>query len=165
VGFVVSVIRKGTKEQAVERVLLENYDRYYRMAYSYVHNPDDACDIVQNGAYKAVLKCGSLKKTEYAATWVYRIMINEVFSFCRSSRACLSLEDAGADCSAEDSYTDFDLQSALELLPEADKAVVQLRYFEGLKLEEIAEMLDENLSTVKSRLYRSLKKLRLELGD
>lgn len=46
-----------------------------------------------------------------------------------------------------------------------DKAVIALRFFEERKLEEIAVILEENVSTVKSRLYRGLKKLRVELGE
>ena len=65
----------------------------------------------------------------------------------------------------EDGSTNLDLQRALDALPEQDKAVVILRYFEELKLEEIAVILEENLSTVKSRLYRSMKKLRGVLGE
>lgn len=44
------------KEQAVERALTEGYEKYYRLAYSYVHNEADALDIVQEAAYKAILK-------------------------------------------------------------------------------------------------------------
>ena len=40
------------KEKKIEEILLANYDRYYRLAYSYVHNEEDAGDIVQNGAIK-----------------------------------------------------------------------------------------------------------------
>ena len=40
--------RKDVKEQKIEELLLENYNRYYRLAYSYVHNEADAADIVQN---------------------------------------------------------------------------------------------------------------------
>ena len=87
------------KEQAVERALTEGYEKYYRLAYSYVHNEADALDIVQEAAYKAILKSDSLKEPQYVETWVYRI----------------------------------------------------------------AKILDENLSTVKSRLYRVMKKLRLNL--
>ena len=46
--------KEKTNEKIVEAVLLENYDRYYRLAYSYVKNEADAADIVQNGAYKAM---------------------------------------------------------------------------------------------------------------
>ena len=65
----------------------------------------------------------------------------------------------------EDEYVDFDLQRALDSLPEQDRAVVILKYFEDKKLEEIAEILNENISTIKSRLYRSMKKLRIKLTD
>ena len=50
-------------------------------------------------------------------------------------------------------------------MEERDKAVLELRYFEDMKLEDIARVLGENQNTVKSRLYRGLKKLRLELTD
>ena len=50
-------------------------------------------------------------------------------------------------------------------MSQEDKAVIELKYFEDLKLAEIAAVLDENVNTVKSRLYRGLKKLRLELSD
>lgn len=65
----------------------------------------------------------------------------------------------------EDGSASLDLQRALDALPEQDKAVILLRYFEDMKLEEIAVILEENLSTVKSRLYRSMKKLRGALGE
>ena len=45
----------------------------------------------------------------------------------------------------------------------SDRAVIQLKYFEELKLDEIAKVLGENVSTIKSRLYRGLKKLKVEL--
>ena len=45
---------KNKKEQKIEQILLEKYNSYYRLAYSYVHNEADAADIVQNGAYKAM---------------------------------------------------------------------------------------------------------------
>ena len=45
-----------SNDDLIERLLLENYNRYYHLAYSYVHNPDDASDIVQNGAYLAIKK-------------------------------------------------------------------------------------------------------------
>ena len=59
----------------------------------------------------------------------------------------------------------MDLQKAINALEKKDRAVVVLRYFEEMKLEEIAIVLEENLSTVKSRLYRSMKKLRLEMEE
>ena len=60
----------------------------------------------------------------------------------------------------EDVYENVDLQRVINSLPEKDKLVVELRFFEDKKLEDIALVLDENVNTVKSRLYRSLKKMR-----
>lgn len=155
------------KKTEIERIILENYNQYYRLAYSYTHDASDACDIVQNGAYKALRNSYALKKMEYAKTWVYRIMLNECFSFLKHPRL-LSLEAARemgkTQSAAEDRYADLDLRNALDALPKKDKAVVILKYFEDKKLEEIAELLDENISTVKSRLYRSMKKLRKTLA-
>lgn len=156
-----------SRERVVEQLLLEQYDRYYRLALSYVHKEDDAADIVQNGAYKAILNSSRLKNPEYASTWVYRIMLNEIFSFYREKRAA-SLEEMEKEretLSVEDTYENFDLKQALDALSKEDKAVVELRYFEDMKLEEISEILEENVSTVKSRLYRSLKKLKVKLGE
>lgn len=154
------------KEKKIEEVLLENYDRYYRLAYSYVHNDADAGDIVQNGAYRAIKNSRALRADEYAATWVYRIMLNEIFRFCKKeSGKIISLEEIPVEEGKEDVYEDFDLKQALDSLSQEDKAVVELRYFEDKKLEEIAEILNENVSTVKSRLYRSMKKLRMKLEE
>ena len=64
----------------------------------------------------------------------------------------------------EDCYQNFDLENAMKLLDEREKAVITLRYFEDRKLSEVAEILGENGNTVKSILYRTLKKLRIHLG-
>lgn len=156
--------KKNTKEQKIEELLLENYNRYYRLAYSYVHNEADAADIVQNGAYKAILNSDTLQKEEYASTWIYRIMLNEIFRFLKKEMP-VSIEEALVEQAEEDTYEDVDLRRALDSLSKEDKTVIELKYFEDMKLTDIAEVLGENVSTVKSRLYRGLKKLRLELTD
>lgn len=68
------------QKQLVEEMLITNYAKYYKLAYSYVRNENDAQDIVQEGAYKAILNCGSLKENAYLDTWIYRIMINEALT-------------------------------------------------------------------------------------
>ena len=152
------------KEKAVEETLLTEYDRYYRLAFSYVHNDADASDIVQNGAYKAIRACHSLKNLDFVKTWVYRIMLNEIFDFCRK-RKFESLDEIEWETGVEDSYENFDLKEAMKALSEQERIIVELKYFEDMKLEEIADMMNINLSTVKSKLYRSMKKLRIELEE
>ena len=63
----------------------------------------------------------------------------------------------------EDQYQETELRTILNQLDHKSKTIIILRYFEDLKLEDIADILGDNLNTVKARLYRSLKKLRLNL--
>lgn len=119
--------RDRAKEKKIEEVLLQNYDSYYRLAYSYVQNEADAGDIVQNGAYRAIRGSHTLEKTEYAATWVYRIMLNEIFRFCKvRNKNLVSLEEMPIEEGKEDVYKDVDLHRAINMLSPEDKAVVQL---------------------------------------
>ena len=74
------------KEKVIEQTLLNNYDKYYRLAKSYTHSNDDALDIVQTGAYRAILAGKKLKNEAFVETWIYRIMLNEIFRFCKSNK-------------------------------------------------------------------------------
>lgn len=163
-----NMIGRSAKKSLIEQIILEKYNHYFRMAVCYTHNEADACDIVQTGAYKALRSSHTLKSPEYAETWVYRIMLNECFRHLKHP-SVLSYEtmeeEQGFAPGREDTYENIDLRRALDTLPAQDKAIVILKYFEDRKLEEIAEILDENVNTVKSRLYRSLKKLRDTLSD
>lgn len=157
--------KQDEKEEKVEQTILKKYNSYYRMAMTFVHNEADAADIVQEGAYKAIKNSESLKCIEYAETWVYRIMMNEIYKRL-NKKAIRSIDEEDlTDLQTEDRYEDIDLMKALDSMPDNDKAVIQLKYFEDLKLDEIAYILGENLSTIKSRLYRSLKKLRCAMDD
>lgn len=161
--------RNMNKKNLIENLILENYNQYYRLAYSYVHNDEDAYDIVQTGACKALKASNSLKNTEYAKTWIYRIMLNECFHHVKQPQSFSYeeiVEKGGMDLKyTEDHYSDLDLKAALDSLPDKDKAIVILKYFEDKTLEDIADILSLNINTVKSRLYRSMKKLRDSLSN
>lgn len=161
--------KKKTNEQLVEEVILEQYNQYYRLAYSYVKNEADAEDIVQNGAYKAIRSSHTLRQQEFVKTWVYRIMLNEIYTYLRQLKNesyDFLQESKGYEVKGmADKYENIDLKRALDTLPEQDKAIVTMKFFEDMKLEEIAEILDENISTIKSRLYRSMKKLRIKMSE
>lgn len=149
--------------EITERIL-NHYQKYYRLAFSYVHNESDALDIVQEGAYKAILNSHTLKNRDYMDTWIYRIMINEAVQYLRKNKKTdmLSLEELELR-SKEDTYEDIDLQRALDQLPEPEGTIIKLRFFEDMKIEDIAQILDENVNTVKTKLYRTLKALRISL--
>lgn len=152
------------KQQMVECELLASYESLYRMAYTYVKNESDAMDVVQESAYKAIKNAGSLKRGDFIRTWLFRIVINTSLEVLRQKQREISsevLQEGGR----EDLYCDFDTIDALDVLSDKERAVIVLRYFEDRKLQEIADVLEENLSTTKSILYRSLKKLKIKLTE
>ncbi len=65
----------------------------------------------------------------------------------------------------EDQYKDIDLKQAMDQLPVKYKTIIILRFFEDLKMDEIAEIIEENVNTVKTRLYRGLNLLRITMTE
>lgn len=156
---------KELVEHRIEEILCKKYNNYYRMAFSYTHNEADAADIVQEGAYKAIKNSGSLKKVEYAETWIYKIMMNEIYRFLGQKQKAIDRVEEIQEQGKEDQYINFDLIRAINEMPANDRIVIQLRFFEELSFEDISNILGENLNTIKSRLYRGLKKLRVDLTE
>ena len=151
-------------QQKVEDQILDNYEAMYRLAYSYVRNEEDALDIVQESVYKAIKNAGKVQQEAYIRTWIWRIVMNTAVDLIRSRKNETGLEEAG-ETGKEDTYQDFDTLETLKILEPREKAVIVLRFFEDQKLEDIARTLQENTNTVKTILYRSLKKLRVELTE
>ncbi|MEN1761983.1 sigma-70 family RNA polymerase sigma factor [Anoxynatronum sibiricum] len=155
-----------TKDKMIETYLLEDRQMHYRLAFSYVKNQEDALDIIQESACKALLSVDSLRDTAQVKSWYCRIIINTSLDFLRKRKRMVVMDEqllCQLDTGAVDHYSNFDVNQALEQLPEEYRSVIVLRFFEDLKLAEIAEVLQENVSTIKTRLYRSLKLLRLEI--
>lgn len=159
---------KNCLEAQIIDFVIKQKESYYRLAYSYVKNAEDALDIVQESIYKAISSMNALEKPEYIKTWFYRIVVNTSLDFLRKQKRLIVVDEmiiSSYDPGAIDNYQDFDLKEALEDLPDNYRSIVILRYFEDLKLEEIAEILDENVNTIKTRLYTALKKLRLVMTE
>ncbi len=157
-------------EAETERFLLEHYEEFYRLAYGYVKTEQDALDVVQESAYKAIRDCGKIQNPEYLKTWICRIVINTSVDLLRKKKKefphALDQEPELADERDEfSSCEQIDVKELLDRLEEKEKAVIMLRYFHDMKLEEIAQVLGENVNTVKARLYRTLRKLRVVLEE
>ena len=148
------------KEALIHEQLIKNYEKYYRIAYSYTFQEQDAMDIVQEAAYRAILKSESLRNPEYADTWICRIIKNEAVRFLeRYKGRTVTMEELPEEGS-EDQIEDLDLKQALTRLNNEERTIVVLKYFEEEKLTTIAQIMDQNLNTVKSRLYRAVEKLK-----
>lgn len=157
-------MRGKDKETLIQDLLVGQYEKYYRMAYSYVHSESDAQDIVQEAAYKAIYHAKKLKDPDFADTWICRIVINEAMNYIKKNKKTyVELEEV--DVGREEVYEDVDLRAAIDRLSPKDKTIIVLRFFEDMSLEQIAEICDENVNTIKSRLYRTLKKLKIDLQE
>lgn len=159
-----------TKQERWELVAgyaVSGQDYFYRLAYGQVRDREAALDIVQESIAKALDKAHTLREPNYLKTWFYRILINECMDYFRRNRNVIPLEES-FDLRAEpgiDPGDRVDLYDALAKLEERERLVVQLRFFEDMKLEEISQVTDTNLSTVKTRLYGALRKLRALTGE
>ena len=121
-------------------------------------------DVVQESACKAIIQCKKLKDTTKLLPWLCRIVVNTSLDLLRNQIKEQPAEEL-PEAAAEDKYEELDLKKALKRLEPENRTVIILRYFEDMKIEDIALVVDENVNTVKTRLYRSLKKLRIQLDD
>ena len=123
-------------------------------------------------AYRGLKELQAVSWPGVFRTGVTRMVVNCAIGLVRKSSRGVSLEDAAPEAEAvsdeqlrcEDT---LDLYDALDILPERDRTCITLRFFEELPFADIARILGEPETTVKTRVYRALRKLRayLEEGD
>ena len=150
--------------EAIESDLRTNYQQYYRLAFRYVANEADALDIVQESAYKAIRNVDKLDDLTMVHPWIYRIVINTSISFLRKQKK-VEYREAMDDIPDDDKYLDEKLAHAITHLDTQQQTLLHLRFDQQLKLEEIAVVMEMNLNTVKTKLYRTLEQLRGYLED
>lgn len=159
--------RTSNNRQLLVDHITDHQTDFYRLAFSYVKNRDAALDVVQESVVKALTKIDSLREPAFLKTWFYRILLNESMNYYRKNRALVPYDETMEDHPVEtlDPGLRLDLYDAIDRLNPAEQTVIRLRFFQELKLEEIAQATGANLNTVKSRLYKALKKLRELTGE
>lgn len=160
--------RKFTDDDVLIEFMRRNKENVYRIAYSYVKNKEDALDIFQDSVQKALISFDKLQDVKTIKSWFYRIVVNTSLDFLRKHKR-VSIVDSDTmefiSQGREDIYENFDLERAIERLPQEYQIIIVLRYFEDLKIDEVAAVLEENTNTIKARLYKALKLLRIEMQD
>ena len=151
------------QEAILTAFLVEEQARFYRLAYSYLKNREEALDAVQTAVCRALERRDSLREPSAMRAWFLRILVNACTDQLRQRRreASRPPEEYG---SYEDPLPQDDsLTRQVEELPPELSAVLRLRFYEELSLKEISMVLGCPLSTVKTRLYTGLKRLRISL--
>lgn len=158
-------MKKQAARASLVACITDRKEDFYRLAYSYVKNQEDALDIVQESIKKALDSVDSVR-TDTIKSWFYKILVRTAIDFLRKQKKLKVMDDQTIEFLSqgkEDTYRDTDLHEALDELPQPYHTIIVLRFFEDLKLEEIAEITGENLNTIKTRLYRGLKLMRIQL--
>ena len=158
--------------------LVERYqDRLFHSLIPLLKSRDDARDIAQDAVLQAYQKLDSYRGEAAFHTWLYRLAINTAMSFLRRRRRkTTSIESVGKNIGEEpaDQHAEADpdvpviraeqrelVHNALAELPDDYRIVLILKEFEGLRYDEIVELVDCPLGTVRSRIHRG----RLELAE
>ena len=147
--------------------IVENQNKFYRLAFSYVQNQEDALDAVQNSVCKALEHYSQIRNGEVIKTWFYRILVNESLKILKERKKISGNEEEMASLSYEEKGFEIqdDLHSHINRLDEDTQKIIKLRFFEELSLKEIAQITELNLNTVKAKLYRGLKLLKVEIQE
>ncbi len=143
--------------------VIENQDKFYRLAFSFVRTREDALDVVQNAICKALDYYGTLRNKGAVKTWFYRILVNESLLFLKKRREELLPEEQLIENIPyyEKEYEPREnLYEQINRLPPDIQMVIKLRFYEEFSLKEIAVIMKMNLNTVKTKLYRGLKLLK-----
>lgn len=149
-------------------------DRYqkplFNVALRMLDNAQDAEDVTQTVFFNAFLKLRTYDPRYRFFSWVYRMAVNESLNMLKSRKQTTTLDDEPAIPAPEDSADEAtELQrrvgNALMSLKPDDRAVVILRHFVFFSYEEIADVLEIPVKTVKSRLFTARERLRLILRE
>lgn len=141
-----------------------NQNKLYKIAFTYTRNQELALDVVQEAITKALENIGKIKNEEYVKTWFYRILINEALKTIKRNKNFSEYElidnEVYITSNEENIVENMDIYNNIQMLNDKLKTVVILRFFENLKIKEIAVITKTNINTVKSRLYKGLNELK-----
>ncbi|WP_235860245.1 sigma-70 family RNA polymerase sigma factor [Rossellomorea aquimaris] len=154
---------KGNKN-AFEKLVQEHYERIYRTAYLYVHNEEDALDVVQEAAYQAYKSIHSLKQPEYFLTWLTRIVIHCAVDVIRKREKVVSMNDEYLynlpDGSTPDIEGSSQLLQAIGQLKHNHRTAIILFYYHDYSIKTISTVMDIPENTVKTYLSRGKAELK-----
>ncbi len=182
-ALLVEGLRNG--EAAAYESLIDDYQQaVYNLVLRLVSDPSDANDVVQEVFLKVFRKIAAFRGDSSLKTWIYRIAVNEAYNYQRwfsrhrKQEIGLETDDSSGftyfqklsdparspfDCAAEQEQHAL-IERALDGLSPSFRAAVVLRDIEELSYEEIADVLQVALGTVKSRILRGREALRKELA-
>ncbi len=161
--------QKDTQEKAFEVVIDTYKERLYWHIRKIVLDHDDTDDILQNTFIKVYRNIESFKGDSKLFSWMYRIATNEALTFLKSKSKRMGVDSVElqermvanlqSDVYFEGDEIQMKLQQAIATLPEKQKLVFNMKYFEDLKYEEISDILETSVGGLKASYHLATKKI------
>lgn len=156
---------KNREEKLFEECIILNQEKFYRLAFIYVKNSQDAMDILQDSILKAYSKLSNLKDENALEKWINRIIVNTAVDFIRKNSKVTLVNEGEEIYSLESNVKDEYLGGAIDLLEPELKSIIILKYFHGYTINEVSDILEIPIYTVKNRLHKALNILRIEVRE
>ncbi|WP_313894088.1 sigma-70 family RNA polymerase sigma factor [Psychrobacillus sp.] len=155
---------KGDEEAFLE--LLHCYqEALYRTAISYLKNEGDALEAVQEVTYRAYRNIKTVKEPAYFKTWLIRIMMNYCQDALKKSKREVPKDRITSMQSVSEDFTFLEVEEALGSLSDYERELLHLKYFEDVKIKDIAVMWNTPEGTIKTRLHKALRALRTSFEE
>lgn len=157
-----------TQRKAFEQVVRQYSEPLYWQVRRIVLSHEDANDVMQNVMLKAWMNLDTFRNASKLSTWLYRIAINESLDFVRhqKSTSMVSADDENgiANTLLADKYFDGDeteaqLQEAIAQLPDVQRTVFNLRYYDEMKYSEMSKVLNTSEGALKASYHIAVKKI------
>ncbi len=159
----------ATKERAFTAILKKYQEKLYWHIRRMVVEHEDANDVLQNMFVKVWKGLANFREDSQLYTWLYRIATNESLTFLdqQKRRAVISMsdEDTGmsnklkADSNFDGNKLEWKLQLAVQRLPEKQKAVFNLRYYDEMPYTEMSRVLETSEGALKASYHHAVKKI------
>ena len=132
----------------------------YKTARGILKNDNDVSDAIQHTILTSFEKIHKLKNPQYFKTWLIRILINECNQILRHYKKVNTIEEVPETPRQDKTLAEFEFKEMLEQVDEKYRVILVLYYEQGFKISEIAELLELNENTVKTRLARAREQIR-----
>jgi RNA polymerase sigma-70 factor (ECF subfamily) len=158
-------LEKGDHDLAFRLIVPEYQERLYWHIRKMLYTHDETDDLLQEVFIKVWKNLDKFRRDSSLYTWLYRIATNEVLGFLRKKRLdTQSLEEGIYDAlhdpiHFEGNEVERRLQEALAKLPDQQKLVFNMKYFDDMTMKEIAHVLDLSIGGVKSNYHHAVKKI------
>lgn len=165
----------GNREKAFTQIIKKYQEKLYWHIRRMVSSHEDADDILQNVFIKVWNALENFRGDSQLFTWLYRIATNECFTFLeqQKKRSSISLSDEGsglantiiADKNFDASKLEWKLQLAIQELPEKQRIVFNLRYYDEMPYEKMSKILKTSEGALKASYHHAAKKVEAYLKE